>query len=310
MVPAFEENLWIIAMHVPGTVERWSARCLNLDVVSTSATLEGALRAASRAIEYCLMDGAPSARRRAAGDEWALLERLVRDGAFGEPPPDADVLVASQVQVMGGACSVNVFRRVERVRRLPLVWLARDALPGRSSSGRRLWPWSPNRLAAERRAWRRQTRRQRRCGSMCPEWATAKGMDVSKAPEIIITTQDFERLQRLVASSDSLAAERLDAELARARLVAQTEIPADVVTMNSDVVYEDADSGQLRTVRLVYPKDAQATRGWVSVLAPVGSALLGLRRGQEIDWPTPRGSRRLRVVAVPYQPESAGDYSL
>lgn len=133
---------------------------------------------------------------------------------------------------------------------------------------------------------------------------------MSSAPEIIITTQDFERLQRLIACSDSPAAEQLDAELARARLIAQTEIPANVVTMNSNVTYEDAASGEQRTVRVVYPEDAEVTRGWVSVLAPVGAALLGLRQGQAIDWPTPRGTRRLRVVDVPYQPESHGHYTL
>lgn len=133
---------------------------------------------------------------------------------------------------------------------------------------------------------------------------------MSNAPEIIVTTQDFERLQRLVACTSNSAAERLDAELARARLVAQTEVPADVVTMNSDVVYEDTGSGERRTVRLVYPKDAEAERGWVSVLAPVGAALLGLRQGQAIDWPVPRGTRRLRVLAVPYQPERHGHFTL
>lgn len=132
----------------------------------------------------------------------------------------------------------------------------------------------------------------------------------SAMPEIIVTTQDFQRLQRLVSAASSSAAERLDAELARAQLVPPTEIPGDVVTMNSDVVYEDARSGERRAVRLVYPKDAEADRGWVSVLAPIGSALLGLRQGQEIDWPTPSGKRRLRVVAVPYQPESRGDFAL
>jgi len=60
----------------------------------------------------------------------------------------------------------------------------------------------------------------------------------------------------------------------------------------------------------VYPKDANADRGWVSVLAPLGSALLGLRVGQEIDWRMPGGVRRVRVLAVPYQPEAAGDLTL
>ncbi len=79
--------------------------------------------------------------------------------------------------------------------------------------------------------------------------------------------------------------------------------------MNSDVIYEDTASGAQRAVRLVYPKDA-AGHGRVSVLAPVGSALLGLRPGQQIDWPTPGRTHHLRVLAVPYQPERHGDFAL
>lgn len=130
------------------------------------------------------------------------------------------------------------------------------------------------------------------------------------SPAITVTTQDLARLQELLASQSDAASERLDVELGRARVVEQTEIARDVVTMNSDVVYEDAASGVRRSVRVVYPQDADAARGWVSVLAPLGSALLGLSVGQEIEWPMPGGTRRVRVVAVPYQPEASGDYLL
>jgi regulator of nucleoside diphosphate kinase len=80
--------------------------------------------------------------------------------------------------------------------------------------------------------------------------------------------------------------------------------------MNSEVVYEDFATGARRTVRLVYPKDADASRGWISVLAPIGSALLGLRVGQEIEWQLPTERRRLFVVEIRYQPESRGDFHL
>lgn len=131
------------------------------------------------------------------------------------------------------------------------------------------------------------------------------------SPNIIVTAQDLERLQDLLMSCNSTAAaEQLDTELDRALVVPQREIPGDVVTMNSEVVYEELGSGARRTVRVVYPRDANAARGWVSVLAPIGSALLGLRVGQEIAWSMPAGVRRVRVVAVPYQPEASGDFSL
>lgn len=133
---------------------------------------------------------------------------------------------------------------------------------------------------------------------------------MSHIPGIVVTTQDFERLQRVLAMEATPVAERLESELARARLVAPREVQGDVVTMNSDVVYEDTLSHAQRAVRVVYPKDADAKRGWVSVLAPLGSALLGLRVGQEIEWTMPGGIRRVRVVAVPYQPEANGAYSL
>lgn len=130
------------------------------------------------------------------------------------------------------------------------------------------------------------------------------------SPNITVTSLDLERLEQLICNCDAEVVERLDAELARAEVVSQREIAEDVVTMNSEVVYEDTSSGVQRTVRIVYPKDADAERGRISVLAPLGSALLGLRVGQTIDWRMPNGKRRVRVVAVPYQPEASGDYEL
>lgn len=127
---------------------------------------------------------------------------------------------------------------------------------------------------------------------------------------IIVTDRDLERLAAVVEQHDIPAAELLDAELHRATIVARQDVPPDVVTMNSDVTYEDLSTGAQRTVRLVYPGDADASQQRVSVLAPIGSALLGLRVGQDIDWPLPSGSRRIRVVALPYQPEAAGDARL
>jgi regulator of nucleoside diphosphate kinase len=133
-------------------------------------------------------------------------------------------------------------------------------------------------------------------------------------PKITVTTQDAERLHSLLDTlpdEKRYAAQHLEAELARAEVVAPTKMPPDVVTMNSRVIYEDVESGGPREAVLVYPHDADATNGRVSVLAPIGSALLGLCAGQVIEWPLPSGrSKRLRVVHIRYQPEAAGDFHL
>lgn len=131
---------------------------------------------------------------------------------------------------------------------------------------------------------------------------------------ITITAQDLRRLSELLTSEPAdespAYAEQLDLELARANVVEQTKIGHDVVTMNSVVTYVELGTGVQRTVRIVYPQHADASRGWISVLAPLGSALLGLRVGQELAWRVPAGMRRVRVLAVPYQPEANGDYEL
>lgn len=126
--------------------------------------------------------------------------------------------------------------------------------------------------------------------------------------DLVITTLDLERLRPMLDQYDSPATELLDQELHRAHVVEPGRVPADVVTMNSEVVYEDCDTSARRTVRVVYPQDADAKNGRVSVLAPIGSALLGLRVGQTITWDVPNGQKRIRVVEVRYQPEASGDY--
>jgi regulator of nucleoside diphosphate kinase len=127
---------------------------------------------------------------------------------------------------------------------------------------------------------------------------------------LIVTDTDLERLQPVLDQHDSPLAESLDAELRRATIVPQREVPPDVVTMNSELVYEDVESGAKRVVRLVFPKDADAAAGRISVLAPIGAALLGLHVGQEIEWRVPAGVRRIRVAELRYHPEAAGHVSL
>jgi regulator of nucleoside diphosphate kinase len=131
----------------------------------------------------------------------------------------------------------------------------------------------------------------------------------SLAPPLLLSRLDCERIEALLDSpvAASLDTAALRGELARATLVEPADMPADVVTMNSIVRMVDEASGAERELALVYPREAGAPDR-VSILAPVGSALLGLRAGDSIDWPLPGGSNtRLRVLAIGYQPEAAGE---
>jgi regulator of nucleoside diphosphate kinase len=109
---------------------------------------------------------------------------------------------------------------------------------------------------------------------------------------ITITRLDLQRLERLLDSLDEFGpgAQALQAELDRAEVVGHDEVPAGVVTMNSRVHCREESSGKDYHLTLVYPQDAGG-EGKVSILAPVGSALLGLSVGQHIDWPAPGGKQ-------------------
>ncbi|MGQ0658562.1 MAG: nucleoside diphosphate kinase regulator [Chromatiales bacterium] len=110
----------------------------------------------------------------------------------------------------------------------------------------------------------------------------------------------------LIWLSELPAMPGLTEELERAQVVPWDLLPHDVVTMNSHVLFDDEATGERRAITIVYPRDADAGQGRVSVWAPVGTALLGLAAGQSIEWPFPDGkTRRLRVVEVLYQPEAA-----
>lgn len=132
----------------------------------------------------------------------------------------------------------------------------------------------------------------------------------NQPPSLVMSVRDVRRLEQLLASDEvagSPVAEALEGELLRAELREPGAMPPDVVTMNSEVLCIDETTGAERVLRLVYPADADASKGHVSVLAPVGAALLGLAVGQTIEWPLPGGkSTRLRVKAVLYQPEASG----
>jgi regulator of nucleoside diphosphate kinase len=124
---------------------------------------------------------------------------------------------------------------------------------------------------------------------------------MTTVPPLIISDLDVRRLEGLLASGRADAAgvtDALEAELARAEVRPASDVPADVVMMNSTVLCVDETTGVQHEVRLVYPGEA-VSDGDVSILAPVGAALLGLRAGQTIEWPLPGGrTTRLRVSSV------------
>jgi regulator of nucleoside diphosphate kinase len=102
--------------------------------------------------------------------------------------------------------------------------------------------------------------------------------------------------------------EELAEELDRAEVVKPEEIPTDVITMNSTFRLSNLDSGEEVVYTLVFPAKADSTNGKISILAPVGTAVLGYRVGDTVEWKVPAGLKRLRVEEVVYQPEAAGDY--
>jgi regulator of nucleoside diphosphate kinase len=136
--------------------------------------------------------------------------------------------------------------------------------------------------------------------------------EMNGRPQIVLTSQDLERLETLLeslpASSVPGSAELL-AELERAEIVEPEQIPPSVVTMNSTVRFSMDSSGAEFCLTLVYPKDVDGTGEKISVLAPVGSALLGLSTGDEIEWPKPGGGTiKVRIKEIVYQPEREGKF--
>jgi regulator of nucleoside diphosphate kinase len=130
-------------------------------------------------------------------------------------------------------------------------------------------------------------------------------------PALVLSRLDVDRLEALLEqpAQSGAAFDELRDELARAEVREPRDMPADAITMNSTARFRDEASGEERELTLVYPRDADGSPDKISILAPVGSALLGLRAGQSIEWPVPGGrSTRLVVLGVRYQPEAAGEY--
>jgi regulator of nucleoside diphosphate kinase len=134
--------------------------------------------------------------------------------------------------------------------------------------------------------------------------------------EIYVTRHDLVRLESLIAAArrdsdaDAPYLDRLESSLAQTMSVDSRAVPPDVVTMNSRVELEEPETGAIRFFTLVFPQDADPAAGRISVLAPLGTALLGAVIGDRTEWQAGSALRSMRLRAIPYQPEAAGDLSL
>lgn len=126
---------------------------------------------------------------------------------------------------------------------------------------------------------------------------------------LVVTSEDMEHLRRLLGATRNFHRDReylasLEEELDRAATVSASSAPADVVMMNSTVRVKEVENGREMTYTLVFPRDADFKRNRISVLAPIGTALLGYGEGDVVDANLPSGLRKFRIEAVMYKPEA------
>lgn len=127
---------------------------------------------------------------------------------------------------------------------------------------------------------------------------------------IIITAADHAELYHVISCTPNVSAraqaelKALEGELQRAEIVDPNQIPSDVITLNSQVLLHDLDTGERLEFTLVLPSAADLNEKKISVLAPLGTAMLGYRVGDEFKWPVPSGFRRLKVTRIYFQPEA------
>jgi len=133
---------------------------------------------------------------------------------------------------------------------------------------------------------------------------------------IYITDNDMKRLKELImvarefGEEDEKYLRELEGELAKSKIVKSQDIPNNVITMNSKVRLQDINTQEENIYRLVFPDNADLSQGKISILAPIGTALLGYKVGDVFEWEVPAGIVKLKVEEILYQPEAAGDYHL
>ena len=131
--------------------------------------------------------------------------------------------------------------------------------------------------------------------------------------QIIVTAEDYQQLKNLLASNvvrlvnRSNGLNELRGELDSAQIVPRDQVPSDVVTMNSTVSLRDLATDEVETYTLVYPERADIANSKLSVLAPIGTAILGYRVGDKFRWRVPEGWRSLKIEVVIYHPERDGE---
>ncbi|NMA69559.1 MAG: nucleoside diphosphate kinase regulator [Desulfitobacterium sp.] len=135
--------------------------------------------------------------------------------------------------------------------------------------------------------------------------------------KICISAVDQERLLKLIKEEREFGSIKnqdylrdLERELNRAEVLEPSQIPSDIITMNSKICLKDLETGEETIYSLVYPEDADLLEDKISILAPVGTAMLGYQVGDIIDWQVPDGVIQFKVEKIIYQPEAAGDYEL
>lgn len=134
--------------------------------------------------------------------------------------------------------------------------------------------------------------------------------------KIILSKLDYTRIHKSIydaRQSNSIGkteAENLLNELKSSIVVEPEQIPANVVTMNSEVKVSFLNSNKTLQFRIVYPDKANIKENRISIFSPVATALIGYKVGDEIEWIVPSGLTKLRIDEIIYQPEAAGDFDL
>jgi regulator of nucleoside diphosphate kinase len=140
----------------------------------------------------------------------------------------------------------------------------------------------------------------------------SKQGDIMKNRDIYLTDQDLKRLNGLLETArrlnyhDRADLAELEAELVRGHIIASAQVPPDVITMNSTVCLVDLETREEMVYTLVFPNEANIEQNRISILAPIGTALLGYKVGDTVEWQVPGGLSRLKVKEILYQPEASG----
>lgn len=132
---------------------------------------------------------------------------------------------------------------------------------------------------------------------------------------IYVSEFDFDRLYGLVESTDPNLRDKqhmaqLKEELEQGEVLPPEEIPGDVITMNSRFRLKDLDNGNLSDYTLVFPHQADFSKNKISIVAPIGVALIGCKVGATVSWKTQSGEKRFKIMKILYQPEASGDFHL